>query len=82
MSQPENQTELLKQTAKQDLGPADPTDRYSSGTESFFIQLKQLTLLGYFASERGATEALAYVQIPGSYEGCTTLEPGQKAWAE
>jgi gluconate 2-dehydrogenase gamma chain len=79
---PKNQTELLKQIAIQGQGQADSTNRYSSGPQSFFMQLKQLTLLGYFTSERGATEALAFVQIPGSYEGCTTLEAGQKSWAE
>jgi hypothetical protein len=43
--------------------------------------MKELTLLGYFTSEVGATSALDYVPVPGRYEGCTTLEPNQKAWA-
>ncbi len=43
--------------------------------------LKELTLVGYFTSEIGATEALSYVHVPGSYEGCVDLQPGQKAWA-
>lgn len=47
----------------------------------FFRLMKELTLLGYFTSEPGATQALAYVQIPGRYDGCIDLEPGQKAWA-
>lgn len=42
---------------------------------------KELTLMGYFSSEVGATQALEYVQIPGRYEGCVDLKPGQKAWA-
>lgn len=47
----------------------------------FFTMLKDLTLMGYFTSEIGATQALEYVAIPGRFEGCTTLKPGQKAWA-
>ena len=43
--------------------------------------IKELTLFGYFTSEAGMTEALDYVEIPGRYEGCLDLKPGQKAWA-
>jgi hypothetical protein len=46
-----------------------------------FGLLKELTLLGYFTSKVGCTEALAYVAVPGDYKGCVPLEPGQKAWA-
>lgn len=47
----------------------------------FFQLIRELTLLGYFTSEPGATQALAYVAIPGRYDGCVPLKPGQKAWA-
>lgn len=47
----------------------------------FFQLIRELTLLGYFTSEIGATKALAYLPVPGRYEACTDLEPGQKAWA-
>jgi hypothetical protein len=47
----------------------------------FFYMLKDLTLMGYFTSEIGATQALEYVAIPGKFEGCVPLKPGQKAWA-
>lgn len=47
----------------------------------FFAMLKDLTLMGYFTSEIGCTQALEYVAIPGRYEGCVPLKPGQKAWA-
>jgi hypothetical protein len=43
--------------------------------------LRELTLLGYFSSEIGATQALAYDAVPGGYRGCLDLKPGQKAWA-
>ncbi len=47
----------------------------------FFSLTKELTLLGYFSSEIGATKALRYIAIPGRYEGCVKYEKGQKAWA-
>jgi hypothetical protein len=47
----------------------------------FFKLVKELTLLGYFTSEPGATLALDYVPVPGRYDGCIDLKPGQKAWA-
>lgn len=47
----------------------------------FFAMLKDMTLLGYFTSEVGATQALEYVPVPGRYDGCVTMKPGQKAWA-
>lgn len=43
--------------------------------------IKELSLFGYFTSEKGATQALNYVMTPGRYEGCVDLKPGQKAWA-
>jgi hypothetical protein len=43
--------------------------------------LQELTILGYFTSEIGATRALAYDPVPGGYRGCLPLAPGQKAWA-
>lgn len=47
----------------------------------FFTILKDLTLTGYFTSEIGCTQALEYVAVPGRYDGCVPLKPGQKAWA-
>jgi len=47
----------------------------------YFTMMKQLTLLGYFTSKPGATEALRYVPVPGRYEGCIPYTKGEKAWA-
>jgi hypothetical protein len=43
--------------------------------------LKDLTVLGYFTSEIGATQALNYVEVPGRYDGCIDLKPGDRAYA-
>ena len=47
----------------------------------YFRMMKQLTLMGYFTSEVGATKALRYIAIPGRYDGCVPYKKGDKAWA-
>ena len=49
----------------------------------FIIKLKELTMLGFFNSEPGATQVLQYNQVPGAYHGCIPLnEAGNgKTWA-
>jgi hypothetical protein len=47
----------------------------------FFQLVRELTLLGYYTSETGATQALEYVHVPGRYDSCVPLKEGQKAWA-
>lgn len=43
--------------------------------------LRDLTVLGYFTSEIGATQALRFVESPGSYDPCIDYKKGEKAWA-
>jgi hypothetical protein len=47
----------------------------------YFTLMKQLTLLGYFSSQPGATQALRYLPVPGRFEGCIPYQKGEKAWA-
>jgi len=47
----------------------------------FFQLATELTYLGYYSSEIGATQALNYIHIPGTYDGCVALKSGQRAWA-
>ncbi|KEQ28963.1 gluconate 2-dehydrogenase subunit 3 family protein [Pedobacter antarcticus] len=47
---------------------------------NFFAMARDLTLLGYFTSEIGATKAYEYVEIPGRYDGCVDLKPGQRVY--
>ena len=64
----EKKTELLK---------AEDTAKDKS---EFWRTMKDLTVLGYFTSEQGATKAAEYLEIPGKYEGIK-LAKGQKVWA-
>jgi hypothetical protein len=66
------QVALLRARANRDV----PLDY----EESFFKIAKDYTLTGYFLSETGATQALAYDKIPGGYWGDVPLQPNQKAW--
>ncbi len=43
--------------------------------------MKELTMLGYFTSEIGCTQALRYEQIPGRYDGNMPYKKGDKAFA-
>ena len=49
----------------------------------FILITKELTLLGFFTSQVGATQVLQYVAVPGSYRACVPLgEAGNgKTWA-
>jgi len=47
----------------------------------FFLIFKELTLVGYFTSEIGATQVLRYEQVPGYYDGCLPFEDVGRTWA-
>jgi hypothetical protein len=52
-----------------------------SGQTPFIQTVKELTLLGFFTSEVGATQVLQYNPAPGPYQGCVPLTQVGKAWA-
>lgn len=47
----------------------------------YFRMMKELTVLGYFSSKEGATQALRYIAVPGKYDGSYPYKKGDKAWA-
>ncbi|CAL1518081.1 gluconate 2-dehydrogenase subunit 3 family protein [Chitinophaga sp. MM2321] len=49
--------------------------------DSFFMTLKKYTIIGFCTSMQGATKAMAYDYVPGKFQGCIPLQPGQKCWA-
>lgn len=75
----DERTELL--IAVDNEAKAHQKERTGNGPNHYFHLIKQLTLLGYFTSELGATKALRYVQIPGRYDGDYPYKKGDKAWA-
>jgi hypothetical protein len=49
----------------------------------FILLTKELTLLGFFTSQAGATKVLQFVAVPGSYHACVPVEQAGngKTWA-
>ena len=47
----------------------------------YFRMVKELTLLGYFTSEIGYTQAMRYNETPGRFDPCAPYAPGDKSWA-
>lgn len=46
----------------------------------FFLIFKELTMVGFFTSEVGATQVLKYEPLPGYYDGCVPFEEIGKTW--
>lgn len=46
----------------------------------YFRLMKQLTVLGYFTSEIGATKALQFTEVPGRYDGNAPYQKGERNW--
>ena len=47
----------------------------------YFRLMKELTLLGYFTSEIGCTQAMRYRETPGRFDPCVPYRPGETQWA-
>jgi hypothetical protein len=76
---PKQRTALLTyldHQQKQESKEKKPGDKYR-----YFSMIKQLTLLGYFTSEVGCTQALRYIEVPGRFDGNMPYKKGDKAWA-
>ena len=77
---PEDQIALVKKS----LGAAIQEKKENTATKKpFILMAKELTMLGYFTSEPGATKVLQYEAVPTKYNGCIPLnEAGNgKTWA-
>jgi hypothetical protein len=47
----------------------------------YFRLMKELTLLGYFTSEIGCSQAMRYRETPGRFDPCVPSTPGETTWA-
>jgi hypothetical protein len=57
-----------------------PEEKAAASPEHHFRMMKDLTVLGYFSSEIGCTQALRYLETPGRYDGNMPYQKGDKAW--
>lgn len=80
----EEEKEEQKQNATQESEKSSLEklqDKSKDVPRHYFRMMKELTLLGYFTSEIGQTQALRYNPVPGRYEGCVPYKKGDKAQA-
>ncbi len=76
---PKQRTELLTALDKEQKEyQAKKTKEQPS---HYFRMMKELSVLGYFSSKEGATQALRYLAVPGKYDGSFPYKKGDKAWA-
>ena len=53
----------------------------SDEVASSMRMFKELTVVGYFTSEIGCTQAQRFVAVPGRYDPCVRYHTGDRAWA-
>ena len=79
---PEKQVEYVTKVHNDALTAAKD-EANKDKARPFILIVKELTVVGFFTSEPGATQVLQYVAVPGAYKGCIPLrEAGNgKTWA-
>jgi gluconate 2-dehydrogenase gamma chain len=80
------ESEQQQAFVKQKHDEAIKAEREAQGAAQkrpFILMMKELTMLGFFTSEAGATQVLQYDPVPGAYKGCIPLsEAGNgRTWA-
>jgi hypothetical protein len=66
------QLEVLRQLDDEAFAPGSP--------DTFFGELKKMTLFAYYSSEPGATDELRFQRVPGDYQPCLPTEEDGRAW--
>lgn len=68
------QVQLLTALEKLEMG-------FTQTDKNFFRQMKSYTLFGYYTSEAGASQELAFLPVPGGYQGNFPFAKIGKAWS-
>lgn len=76
---PADRTLFLNELDRAQKAPAAKRDRGKA--PHYFRLMKELTILGYFTSEIGCTQALRFLEVPGRYDGCAPYKEGDHAWS-
>ena len=63
------------------LSRADQEAFTDRGQPHWFRTIKELTVLGYYTSEIGATQELKHVAVPGRFDPCVPFEQIGRTWA-
>jgi gluconate 2-dehydrogenase gamma chain len=78
---PGKQAEWVKKVHDTAIGAYKKADEETKKKKPFILMTKELTMLGFFTSEPGATKVLQYNPVPGAYHGCLPLAEVGKTWA-
>ena len=76
---PAQRLAVLEQLDREQKAYMDAWER--GAPPHYFRLMKELTLLGYFTSEIGCTQAMRYRETPAGFEPCVPYTPGETAWA-
>jgi len=76
---PTQRLALLEQLDREQKAYMDT--RPDGAPPHYFRLMKELTLLGYFTSEIGCTQAMRYRETPGRLDPCAPYTPGETTWA-
>ncbi|MEI9807428.1 MAG: gluconate 2-dehydrogenase subunit 3 family protein [Bacteroidota bacterium] len=68
--------------SREDLKEQNKENDFVALPNHYYTMMKQLTLLGFFTSKPGSTQALRHMPVPGKYDGALPYKKGDKAWAE
>jgi hypothetical protein len=66
--------------ARESAQKLDKMYDYVAAPRHYYTMLKQMTLVGFFTSKVGATQALRNVPVPGRYDGNMPYKKGDKAF--
>jgi len=72
------ETKAQQQSAKENIANPMAMKEKPIKKPQFFAIARDLTILGFFTSEIGATQAYEYIPIPGKYDGDYKIKPGQR----
>lgn len=72
------ETKAQQQSAKENMANPMAMKDKPVKKPQFFAIARDLTILGFFTSEIGATKAYEYIAIPEKYDGDYKIKPGQR----
>ncbi len=71
----------LSRAEREDFLRGVARDAQKVGNRHYFALMRELIEGAYFSSEIGVTKARRYIMVPGRFDGCVDLVPGQPLWA-
>jgi hypothetical protein len=63
---------------KQEIAKGNLNYKKQHMAPHYFSMMKQLTMLGFFTSKPGMTQAVRYLPVPGRFDGCVPYKKGDK----